>query len=409
MYLQAVAFYFAKAFQDLATPTEDGNFMSTIRELAYTFMVLGAIVFCSMTAQATLMETAAAEMTMNLKTEWFKALLRQDITYYDIMDVSGEATIITTNANKYRKGIGRKLAEGVQFFITFFGGLGYAFWASWQTSLAVLAIAPFITVSTIFLVKMNKSVTSRANASYAKAGSIVSTSVSAIRTILALNAVEIMIERFKAATREAYEGAVSQVAWLGLANGCSMGSMLLSYIIVTLFGSWLLYDQVKQDGCDPSAAVSNNESCNPSATDIFGALFGITFAAAVLPQISVAVEALVGARVACYPAFVVIHRTVGSNEGEEDTDKDGDEEQAFRRGGSKLPDYKIDSSSDSGLKPEKVKGNIEFRNVCFHYPTRKENEVLKDFSLKIGAGKTVALVGSSGSVSVLRIAFCCFA
>jgi ABC-type multidrug transport system fused ATPase/permease subunit len=49
------------------------------------------------------------------------------------------------------------------------------------------------------------------------------------------------------------------------------------------------------------------------------------------------------------------------------------------------------------IKPHELKGNIEFKNVCFTYPTRKELKVLKDFSATFEAGKTTALVGPSGS------------
>ncbi|GLV43523.1 uncharacterized protein CBL_04065 [Carabus blaptoides fortunei] len=44
-----------------------------------------------------------------------------------------------------------------------------------------------------------------------------------------------------------------------------------------------------------------------------------------------------------------------------------------------------------------LKGNIEFENVTFSYPTRPETVILKDFNLMIPAGKTVAIVGSSGN------------
>lgn len=44
-----------------------------------------------------------------------------------------------------------------------------------------------------------------------------------------------------------------------------------------------------------------------------------------------------------------------------------------------------------------MKGEIEFRNVWFRYPTRKEHWVLKGISFKINAKETVGLVGKSGS------------
>lgn len=57
----------------------------------------------------------------------------------------------------------------------------------------------------------------------------------------------------------------------------------------------------------------------------------------------------------------------------------------------------IDGEDTKGLVLENIRGEVEFRNVKFIYPSRPDTVVLKDFSLKIEAGKTVALVGSSGS------------
>ncbi|XP_046623131.1 mitochondrial potassium channel ATP-binding subunit isoform X2 [Neodiprion virginianus] len=43
------------------------------------------------------------------------------------------------------------------------------------------------------------------------------------------------------------------------------------------------------------------------------------------------------------------------------------------------------------------RGNIEFENVTFEYPTRPNKPILKNFNLNIPAGKTVAIVGASGN------------
>ncbi|OEL26086.1 putative multidrug resistance protein, partial [Dichanthelium oligosanthes] len=58
---------------------------------------------------------------------------------------------------------------------------------------------------------------------------------------------------------------------------------------------------------------------------------------------------------------------------------------------------KIDSETDAGEERANVAGEVEFRNVEFCYPSRPESPVLKSFSLRVPAGHTVALVGSSGS------------
>jgi ATP-binding cassette subfamily B protein len=47
--------------------------------------------------------------------------------------------------------------------------------------------------------------------------------------------------------------------------------------------------------------------------------------------------------------------------------------------------------------PEPPRGSLSFRNVTFRYPARPEVAALKDFTLEIEPGETVAIVGPSGA------------
>lgn len=128
---------------------------------------------------------------------------------------------------------------------------------------------------------------------------------------------------------------------------------------------------------------------------MFGALVGVTFAAAVLPQISLSLGALTDARAACYPAVAAMKRKVKppQDRADEDFEAARDEHNAK----SRLPRYQIDSASNLGLRPNNVMGQVEFKNVSFAFPARPEAMVLNNLNLVIPAGKTVALVGPSGS------------
>jgi len=48
------------------------------------------------------------------------------------------------------------------------------------------------------------------------------------------------------------------------------------------------------------------------------------------------------------------------------------------------------------ITTDQAVGNIEFKNVWFRYPTRKEEWVLRGLNLKVNAGESIALVGESG-------------
>ena len=64
----------------------------------------------------------------------------------------------------------------------------------------------------------------------------------------------------------------------------------------------------------------------------------------------------------------------------------------------RLIEVKEEKTEDlgEGIKPE-LKGKIEFDHVYFHYADDESVEVLKDVSFTIDAGKTVAIIGPTGS------------
>ncbi|MEO9210170.1 MAG: ABC subfamily B transporter ATP-binding protein, partial [Ginsengibacter sp.] len=53
-------------------------------------------------------------------------------------------------------------------------------------------------------------------------------------------------------------------------------------------------------------------------------------------------------------------------------------------------------NSELAPNQKRLEGNIEFKNVAFSYPSRKEVVVLKDISFKANIGQQIAIVGSSG-------------
>lgn len=58
---------------------------------------------------------------------------------------------------------------------------------------------------------------------------------------------------------------------------------------------------------------------------------------------------------------------------------------------------KIDLNFKTNQHRQRLRGELEFKNIQFTYPTRKDHIVLKDVTFHINPGETVALVGSSGS------------
>ena len=58
----------------------------------------------------------------------------------------------------------------------------------------------------------------------------------------------------------------------------------------------------------------------------------------------------------------------------------------------------LDSEEDrKGKALAFVRGEIEFKDIHFSYPSRPDTPILQGLDLKVRAGKTVGLVGGSGS------------
>lgn len=58
---------------------------------------------------------------------------------------------------------------------------------------------------------------------------------------------------------------------------------------------------------------------------------------------------------------------------------------------------KINPDDPNGKKPEKIRGDIELKELTMAYPSRPDVIVLKRMNLKVMSGRSLALVGASGS------------
>ena len=238
--------------------------------------------------------------------------------------------------------------------------------------------------------------------------------------------------------------------------GGMLGSFLLLYCILALYGVALLYLDVRKNGCDPSGVSTDVATCRDDGAGVFGAMLGtafansflanflhirnsisyrvflfraslylgIAFAAQGASQFGSFADAFTQARVAAFIALQVIRRRPGAPEetifrtpeDEADgalnstthskksnaiasTNETNEAETAVSNGMKQpevkavLPKYEIDSTSANGAKPENISGQISFKDVTFSYPTRPHEVVLNKMSTEIEAGKTVAFVG----------------
>jgi ATP-binding cassette subfamily B (MDR/TAP) protein 1 len=118
----ALAYLFSTSFSDLAGASSEGG-LDNVRTLAFNFLYVGSYALIMGVFQTWCFEIVAYHATQNLRLQWFKALLRQDTAYFDVHSASGIAGQVGPSSNKYRRGVGRKFGEGIQFLTTGIGGV----------------------------------------------------------------------------------------------------------------------------------------------------------------------------------------------------------------------------------------------------------------------------------------------
>ena len=394
-----LAYIMSTSFSSIVA-AQDG--LEQVRKSAFMFTIVGAYALVVAFVQTGCLEIVATRASKAFRMQWFNALLSQDAAFFDVYDISGIAASIQPSSAKFNRGTGRKLGEGIQFTTIFVGGIVFAFYSNWKVALVILCALPFVSVASMSVLTINQTKGARASAAYSSAGSTAYATVSSIKTVLSLNAVLEMISQYKDATMEAFTQSVAPLMNEGIAFGSMLGSIMMLYCALTLFGSFLIYQEVASDGCDPSDS-GYGTGCANSGPEVFAAMLGVAFAAQGLSQVGNFIETFTACRVAVYPAMQAMRRKIGAPSEMIYTEKEGRDEKGVKsmssdaESGSRLrailPEYRIDARSKEGMKPTKVAGRLEFCNVHFSYPTRPNNPVLKGLNLVIEEGKTTALVG----------------
>ncbi|XP_059135784.1 ATP-binding cassette sub-family B member 5 isoform X3 [Peromyscus eremicus] len=294
----------------------------------------------------------AARQTTRIRKQFFHSILAQDISWFDGSDVCELNTRMAGDINKICDGIGDKIALLFQNMSGFSIGLVMSLMKSWKLSLVVLSTSPAIMVSSAVCSRMVISLTSKELEAYSKAGAVAEEVLSSIRTVTAFGAQEKEIQRYTQNLKDAKDAGIKKAIAAKLSLGVVYFFMNGAYGLAFWYGTSLIF------GGEPGYTIGT----------ILAVFFSVIHSSYCIGSAAPHLETFTIARGAAFNIFQVI---------------------------DKKPN--IDNFSTTGYKPECIKGNIEFKNVSFSYPSRPSVKILKGLNLKIKSGETVALVGPSGS------------
>uniref|UniRef100_A0A8C1JGQ9 ABC-type xenobiotic transporter n=1 Tax=Cyprinus carpio TaxID=7962 RepID=A0A8C1JGQ9_CYPCA len=316
---------------------------------AIYYSIMGFVVLFAAYMQVAFWTLAAGRQVKKLRKRFFHSIMKQEIGWFDVNETGQLNTRLTDDVYKINEGIGDKLGMLLQNLTTFITGIIIGFAHGWKLTLVILAVSPLLGISAAIIAKVMTSFTSREQTAYAKAGAVAEEVLSSIRTVFAFGGQKKEILRYHKNLEDAKNVGIRKAVTVNIAMGFTFFMIYMSYALAFWYGSTLI--------------LAGEYNIGILLTVFFSVLIG----AFGIGQTSPNIQSFSSARGAAHKVFHIIDH-----------------------------EPKINSFSEEGYKLDVVKGNIEFKNIHFTYPSRQDVKVLNGLNLKVMSGQTIALVGSSG-------------
>ncbi|PWA56629.1 ABC transporter family protein [Artemisia annua] len=325
------------------------------------YMAIGIWVACFLEGYC--WARTAERQASRLRSTYLKAVLRQEVAYFDL-NVTSTAEIITSVSSDSLV-IQEVISEKVPTFVMNMSGVGgayiVAFILLWRLAIVGLPFIILLVIPGLIYGRVLMSLSRKIRDEYNKAGNVAEQAISSIRTVYSYVGENKAIIEYS----DALQGTLKLGLKQGLAKGLAIGSNGIVYAVwafLCWYGSKLVM--------------------------YHGAKGGTVFA--------VGASIAVGGLFQQYFFYFDDHRSIGSALSNVKYFSEAlAVSQRIREVVKRVPE--IDSDNMEGEVLQQVLGEVEFKRVTFAYPSRPETVIFKRFNLKVPAGKTVALVGGSGS------------
>ncbi|RID67208.1 hypothetical protein BRARA_D02299, partial [Brassica rapa] len=325
--------------------------MQEVLKYALYFLVVGAAIWASSWAEISCWMWTGERQTTKMRIKYLEAALNQDIQFFDTeVRTSDVVSAINTDAVMVQDAISEKLGNFIHYMATFVSGFIVGFTAVWQLALVTIAVVPLIAViGGIHTTTLSK-LSNKSQESLSQAGNIVEQTVVQIRVVMAFVGESRASQAYSSALKTAQKLGYKTGFAKGMGLGATYFVVFCCYALLLWYGGYLVRHHLTNGGL----AIAT--------------MFAVMIGGLGLGQSVPSMAAFAKAKVAAAKIFRIIdHRPT------------------------------IERNSESGVELDSVTGLVELRNVDFSYPSRPDVKILNDFTLSVPAGKTIALVGSSGS------------
>ena len=322
------------------------------------FLILGAIAFFSNFLHICFWSLMGNRMCHRLKRQYFQIILQQEQGWFDANNPYEFATKVQAQLEQVEFGIGEKFGVILQMTSQCVAGFVIAFILSWEITLVMLTVLPFVAIVIVILVKALRIGIIMERKTWEIAGGLAEEMLYNIKTVTSFANFEYEMTRFNQKVELCYQLNKSTVFRLGICIGILIFLLNTSNSIAIIYGRTLIG---KKYNYNKGRDFRGPDVASASLSTLMG-IIGLGIGA---PNLKVIQEACT----ATSDYFTLYER-----------------------------EPQMDNSQSVEKPPrDQILGKIEFKDVKFIYPSDPNKRViLEGLNLLFEPGKKVALVGESG-------------
>ncbi|SMY32462.1 lipid A ABC transporter ATP-binding protein/permease MsbA [Photobacterium andalusiense] len=288
----------------------------------------------------------SGNVVMNLRRQLFQHFMKMPVAFFDKEASGALLSRITYDSEQVASATSSALVSIVREGASIIGLMVLMFWNSWQLSAILIVIAPVVAISISIVSKRFRKISRSMQDAMGSVTSSAEQMLKGHKVVLSYGGQQVEKERFDYVSNSMRRQSMKLVSAQAIANPIIQIIASLALVVVLILAN----------------TPSLRETLTPGTfAVVFGAMFGLMRPLKSLTNVTSQFQR---GMAACHTLFELMDL---------ETEKDNGKHEVGR-----------------------VKGDVSVKDITFTYPT-KDTPALRNVSFELPAGKTVALVGRSGS------------
>lgn len=292
------------------------------------------------------------KVTQKVRELLYMNILQKSVGWFDNRDngPSVLTSVLSADAAAINGVGGESIGPIAESVFGMIGGVGIAFYFSWLQAVVCLLVSPIMIIGPTVDMAMVKADDAGNEEELKEANLLCGDCIVNFKTVQSFGHEDRLVEKYKELLLPVHEKGMKKGLKTGAAFGCSQLSQYVVFAAMFFFGGLIIKNSVDEETGEATI----------NAEDVLISLFAIMFGANSAGNAASFGPDMEKANAAAKKIFKIIEEP------------------------SLIDAVKMDEdSTKKRLNSADVRGEIEFKDVWFRYPTRKEDFVMKGLSIKI--------------------------